>query len=86
MNSSQARLNLVDLELWVSASLDTWLQANMEREFPPSLFEPLLLPKKPQMERLSRVKNYLAGRKQTVISGNPSIFEAINTKESFAVQ
>ena len=145
LDYSQVRLNLIDLELWVCTSLDTWLYANVEEEsactalaafidtytreassayadvpeeislmiltsmelwvaldkcalhqhpllrdynpgFPPSLFEPLLLPKKPQMERLSRVEKYLAERKQAAVLGCPSIFEAINSKKSFAVR
>lgn len=142
---NQTRLNLIDLELWVSSSLDDWLHANMKQqntstalsaviqtytsvasstyagepedislmiltsmelwialdkcvlyhhprlhqydpEFPPSLFEPLLLPKKPQMERLSQVEKYLAARKQAAKSGHPSIFQVVDSRNSFAVQ
>lgn len=145
LDGSQARLNLVDLELWVCNSLDNWLHANMKRkdacaaladvidkytsvassayadvpeeislmlltsmelwvaldkctlyhqpllhdydpEFPPSLFEPLLLPQKPQMERLSHVEQYLDTRKQAAVSGYPSIFRSIDSTKSFAVQ
>lgn len=145
IDSSQTRLNLIDLELWVCRSLDDWLHTNLRQEdactaltkvidtyisvassvyadepeeislmiltsmelwvaldkctlhrhpllhqydpgFPPSLFEPLLLPKKPQMERLSRLEKYLARRKQAAVSKYPSIFQSIDSQQSFAVQ
>ena len=145
LNSGQAHLSLVDLEVWVCTSLDKWLHVNMEREdacmvlakvidtytrkassiyadlpeeislmiltsmelwvaldkcalhqhpllhqfdpgFPLTLFEPLLLPKKHQMERLSRVEKYLAARKNAAVPEHPSIFRDIGSNQSFAVQ
>jgi len=145
VDGGQARLYLVDLELWVRDSLHDWLRANTERrdactaltevidtytsvassayadmpedislmlltsmdlwvaldkcalhhypllhdydpEFPPSLFEPLLLPKKSQMERLFHVEQHLATRRKAAISGYPSIFRSVDATKSFAVQ
>lgn len=54
-------------------------------EFPPSLFEPLLLPKKLQMERLTHIENYLAMRKKAAEPNSPSIFRSINEARSFSV-
>lgn len=81
---------LTSMDLWVA--LDKWalghctLLHDYSPEFPLSLFEPLLLPKKPQMERLLRVEQYLATRRAAAIPGVPSIFRSIDTTKSFAVR
>lgn len=81
---------LTSMELWVAldkcALYQYPLLHHYDPEFPPSLLEPLLLPKKPQMERLARVEKYLTTRKQVAVSGYPSIFRTIDSKMSFAVQ
>ena len=81
---------LTSMDLWVA--LDKWalrhctLLHDYSPEFPPSLFEPLLLPKKPQMERLLRVEQHLATRRAAAIPGFPSIFRSIDTPKSFVVR
>ena len=81
---------LTSMDLWVA--LDKWalhhctLLQGYSPEFPPSLFEPLLLPKKPQMERLVRVERHLATRRAAAIPGFPSIFRSVDTTKSFAVR
>ena len=78
------------MDLWVA--LDKWalhhctLLHDYSPEFPPSLFEPLLLPKKSQMERLLRVEQHLATRRAAAIPGFPSMFRSVDTTESFAVR
>ncbi|TAQ90964.1 hypothetical protein B7494_g730 [Chlorociboria aeruginascens] len=54
--------------------------------FPPSLFEPLLLPTRSQMEHLDAVEKYLSHRKNQANASNPSIFENANTSRSFGPQ
>jgi len=54
--------------------------------FPPSLFEPLLLPRKAQMERLFRVEQHLATRRKAALPGFPSIFRSDDGPKSFAVR
>ena len=144
-DSSQAILNLIDLELWVLESLHEWLSTSIEREetctalarlinaytrsalraytdmpgdislmlftlmdlwvaldkcalhhcpllrdyapeFPLSLLEPLLLPKKIQMERLMYIEQYLKTRRRDAMPECPSVFESIDTKASFSVR
>ena len=81
---------LTSMELWIALDKCALHQHPLlhkyDPEFPPTIFEPLLLPKKPQMERLSRVEKYLATRRQAAESGYPSIFRTHDSKESFAVQ
>ncbi len=87
-----------DISIMLLTSMDLWvaldkcalhhypLLHDYDPGFPPSLFEPLLLPKKPQMERLFRVEQYLATRRAAAIPGFPSIFRSVQTTKSFAVQ
>ena len=86
-----------DISLMILTSMDLWvaldkcalqhypLLRDYDPEFPPSLFEPLLLPRKAQMERLFRVEQYLATRRKASVPGLPSIFQSVNTEKSFAV-
>ena len=77
------------MELWVAldkCALHHYpLLRDYDPEFPPSLFEPLLLPKKLQMERLSHIENYIAMRKKAAQPNSPSIFQSINEARSFSV-
>lgn len=93
-NQGEVRLHLADLEFWVEHYLNEWRCKRLDNpclraaipEFPPSVFEPLLLPKKPQMERLLRVEQHLATRRAAAIPGFPSMTRSIDTKGSFAVR
>lgn len=78
------------MDLWVALDKCTLhhhpLLRDYEPGFPPSLFEPLLLPKKLQMERLFHIENYLAMRRDAADPGSPSIFQSINEAKSFSVR
>jgi hypothetical protein len=78
------------MDLWVALDMCSLYHCPMLRDynpgFPPLLFEPLLLPKKSQMGRLLHVEQYLAERRKEAISGWPSVFESVGTKNSFAVR
>ncbi len=81
---------LTSMDLWVALDKCALHHCDLLRDydpgFPPSLFEPLLLPKKPQMERLYHVEQYLATRRKAAIPGFPSIFRSVDTTKSFAVR
>ncbi len=86
-----------DISLMLLTSMDLWvaldecamhhcpLLRDYDPEFPPSLFEPLLLPRKAQMERLYRIEQYLVMRR-AALPGYPSIFRSVDTQKSFAVR
>ena len=87
-----------DISLMILTSMDLWaaldrlalhhcaLLHKYSPEFPPSLFEPLLLPQKSQMERLLRVEQYLDRRRAAAVPQFPSIFHSVDTTNSFPVQ
>jgi hypothetical protein len=81
---------LTSMDLWVALDKCALHHCTLLRDytpgFPSSLFEPLLLPKKPQMERLLRVEQYLVGRRAAAASKFPSIFRFVDTTEAFAVR
>jgi hypothetical protein len=81
---------LTSMDLWValdkSATRQESLLSRYDPGFPLSLFNPLLLPKKSQMERLAGVEQYLKQRKNKSAYGSSFIFEDINAKSSLAVQ
>jgi hypothetical protein len=81
---------LTSMDLWVAldkcATRHESLLSRYDPGFPPSLFAPLLLPKKSQMERLARVEQYLTRRKNGSVYGSPLIFQDINAEGSLAVQ
>ncbi|KAI9818941.1 MAG: hypothetical protein M1832_004109 [Thelocarpon impressellum] len=91
-------LFLVAVELWVALDRCTVCQFPLLGQYPPeiplSVFEPLLLPDKSQMERLGRVEQYLLDRvaaatttADRVAKGHrPSIFEAVDHADAFAVK
>jgi hypothetical protein len=90
--------NPQDISLMLLTSMDLWvaldkcaiyhypLLSKYEPGFSASLFDPLLLPKRQQMERLTRVEQYLAKRMNGASPGFPSIFQDSNSSKSFAVQ
>jgi len=87
-----------DISLMLLTTMDLWvaldkcalhhypLLHDYDPGFPPSLFEPLLLPRKAQMERLFRVEQHLATRRKAALSGFPSIFRSDDAPKSFAVR
>lgn len=87
-----------DISLMILTSMDLWaaldklalhhctLLHKYSPEFPPSLFEPLLLPQKSQMERLLRVEQYLDRRRAAAKPRFPSMFRSVDRKNSFAVR
>ena len=85
-----SRMILAVMQLWValdrSALLHEPLLRDYEPGFPPSLFEPLLLRSKTQMERLIRVEQYLVKRTKEALPQCPSIFTSVNTPYSLAVR
>lgn len=89
MPGETSRMLLTLMDLWVALDkcvLSHYpLLRDYDPEFPPSLFEPLLLPSKLQMERLAHIENYLAMRKKAAEPDSPSIFRSINEARSFSV-
>ncbi len=81
---------LTSMDLWFALDKGAIRQCPLLRkynpEFPPSLFDPLLLPKRHQMERLSKVEQYLCQRRSQVTPGFPSVFQDVNKATSLAVQ
>jgi hypothetical protein len=81
---------LTSIELWVA--LDQFethrygLLKNYDPGFPSSLFNPMLLPKRLQMERLARVEKYLEQRRAASVQRFSLIFQDINTANSFGVR
>ena len=80
---------LTTMELWVAldkcALHDEPILQDYNPEFPPFLFEPLLLPKKHQMERLLLVEQYLIERKRKS-KPFPSVFRSPNKQNSLSVR
>ena len=54
-------------------------------EIPHSALEPLILPKKTQMQALHRVEQYILKRERECVSSNPSIFSDDIVNNTFAV-
>ena len=87
-----------DISLMLLTTMDLWvaldkcalhhypLLHDYDPGFPPSLFEPLLLPRKAQMERLVRVEQHLGTRRKAAIPGFPSIFRSVDAPKRFAVR
>ncbi|KAF4634555.1 hypothetical protein G7Y89_g3550 [Cudoniella acicularis] len=83
---------LTMMELWVacdrSATTIYPLLLDYRTGFPQGLLDPLVLPKREQMNRLSKVENYLAGRRSRATKGPPwelSVNGSIS-EDSFAVR
>ena len=80
---------LTTMELWVAldkcALRDEPILQDYDPGFPASLFEPLLLPKRHQMERLLFVEQYLAERKRKA-KPFPSVFRSVDSADSLPVR
>ena len=80
---------LVIAELWQTLDMLASTQMPLLKDFPPgiapNLFEPLLLSKQTQMQRLREVEIHIAARQRQAKPKNPSIFSD-PAKNSFAVQ
>ncbi|MCJ1392993.1 hypothetical protein MMC18_005865 [Xylographa bjoerkii] len=81
---------LTTMELWVAldkcALHHCELLYDYDPGFPASVFEPLLLPGKPQMARLNEVEQHLERRRASAKAGFPSIFRSVDADESFSVR
>ena len=81
---------LTFMELWIALDKCAVFHVPLLKEysagFPLSVFQPLLLPKKQQMQRLSMIEKYVAQREEAVNPECDSIFEKSNTSTSFAVR
>ena len=87
-----------DISLMLLTSMDLWialdkcaihqhsLLSRYDPGFSQSLFHPFQLPKKLQMERLSRVEQYVTKRINASIYGSLHLFRDIDAKDSFAVR
>ena len=81
---------LTIMELWVALDKCALYHHPILHEydpgFPHSLFEPLLLLRKAQMEQLFRIERYLATRRTSASPTYPSIFQSVDEPNSFAVR
>ena len=70
---------LTSMDLWVALDKCTLHHCTLLHDytpgFPPSLFEPLMLPKKHQMERLLYIEQYLAGRRAAAVPDSRPSFD-----------
>jgi hypothetical protein len=81
---------LTAMDLWVALDKCATHQYPLLRDygpgFPHSLFDPLLLPKRAQMERLNRIEKHIQQRRDASRHPSSLIFQETNESESFAVQ
>ncbi|PVH70609.1 hypothetical protein DL98DRAFT_472494 [Cadophora sp. DSE1049] len=81
---------LTTMELWVAIDKCATRQHPLLRMydpgFPPSLFDPLLLPKRAHMARLTSIEQYLQERRDTSRHSSSLIFQVTNETNSFAVK
>jgi hypothetical protein len=81
---------LTVLDLWVCldkmATKHEPILLDYEPGFPPALFEPLLLPRKCQMERLLAVEKHIVSRKTRSNPACSSVFSSFSAKNSIAVR
>lgn len=84
-----SKMILVIAELWQTLDMLASTQIPLLNEFAPgiapNLFEPLLLSKQAQMQRLREVETHIAARQRQAKPNNPSIFSD-PANNSFAVQ
>ncbi|KAL5320169.1 hypothetical protein ACEPPN_010970 [Leptodophora sp. 'Broadleaf-Isolate-01'] len=85
-----SQMLLTTMELWVAldkcATRQHPLLEMYDPGFRPSLFDPLLLPKRAQMDRLSRIEQYVQERRDTSRHPSSLIFQETNQTNSFAVK
>ena len=81
---------LVTIELWVALDKCAVRHHPLLRDYDPqiplTLFEPILLSKQNQLERLFRIENYLSGRREGAISYAPYILQSRHSSMDFAVR
>jgi len=81
---------LTTMDLWVALDKCAIHQESLLREyesgFPTSLFDPLLLPKRAQMERLAHVERYIRDRERESTHSSSFIFRDTHEERSLAVQ
>ncbi|KAM3067027.1 hypothetical protein ACMFMG_011809 [Clarireedia jacksonii] len=81
---------LTVMELWVacdkSASALYTFFSDYSPEVPIELLQSMILPFKNQMERLSKVEQYIRSRKRKAKMNNPSIFRDFGHQDSFSVR
>ena len=81
---------LTAMDLWMALDKCTIqhcpLLSKYDPGFPVALFNPLLLPKKSQMERLARFERYLTQRRNASTYGSSLLFQDVNKQNSFGVQ
>ncbi|KAK3360569.1 hypothetical protein B0T25DRAFT_629629 [Lasiosphaeria hispida] len=79
---------LTIMELWVACDITATkicpLLLDYATSFPAGLFVPLVLPKKEQMDRLTKIENYLSYRAANAKEGPP--WELYRDQHSFAVR
>lgn len=87
---SLSAMYLTALSLWVCldkiSTRHEEILLDYEPGFPLALFDPLLLPKKCQMERLLAVEQHIVARKSRSKPSFPTVFGSFSSKESLAVQ
>jgi hypothetical protein len=87
---SISRMLLTLMDLWVAldkcANYHYPLLSRYDPGFPRSLFDPLLLPRRSQMERLYRIEQYIQQRRKKSSYQSSLIFRDINKSYSFGVQ
>ncbi|KAH8699393.1 hypothetical protein GQ44DRAFT_632794 [Phaeosphaeriaceae sp. PMI808] len=81
---------LTAMELWVC--LDKMVTRHepilldYNTEFPPALFDPLLLPRRHQMDRLLAIEQHISSRRSRSKNGYPSMFRSFSARNSIAVR
>lgn len=87
---SLSTMYLTALELWVCLDKISIVHEpilwDYEPGFPSALFEPLLLPKKCQMQRLLAVEQHVAARKLKSKPSFPTVFGSFSSRNSIAVR
>jgi hypothetical protein len=87
---NQTIMWLTVIELWVALdklNLSIYpLMKEYSPELPLNFLEPLLLPKKSQMDRLFKIEEYLTGRYNCMDRSNPRILSGEATPRTFAVR
>lgn len=81
---------LTVMELWVALDIIALYHCRLMEEYPPeiplSLFEPILVPKPKDMERLHKVETYIQGRHNRAQSGIPRILSTDSSSTAFGIR
>ena len=80
---------LTTFDLWVALDKQTTALCPLLLRYPPEVpvdvFQPLLLPKRAQIDRLARIEQYIASRRKQSVRTLPSLFGTI-ASDSFTVR